>query len=90
MSDAPQTGKVDAAEIEFLRAELLTGLTLTKIAREAKYEDKRKRNRLNARKAYDSILRFMPKTDMGNEELNDIRSRLEQLRSELRLLGEQV
>jgi len=90
MSDAPQTGKVDAAEIEFLRAELLTGLTLTKIAREAKYEDKRERNRLNARKAYDSILRFMPKTDMGNEELNDIRSRLEQLRSELRLLGEQV
>ena len=90
MSDAPQTGKADAAEIEFLRAELLTGLTLTKIAREAKYEDKRERNRLNARKAYDSILRFMPKTDMGNEELNDIRSRLEQLRSELRLLGEQV
>ena len=33
MSDASHEGKANAAEIEFLRAELLTGLTLTKIAR---------------------------------------------------------
>ena len=90
MSDAAQGGKADAADIKFLRAELVTGLTLCKIAREASHEDKRERNRLNARKAYDSILRFMPKADIVSEELNDIRLRLEQLRSELRLLGEAI
>ena len=90
MSDASHEGRGNAAEIEFLRTELATGLTLCKIAREASHEDKRERNRLNARKAYDSILHFMPKADIVSEEWNDIRSRLEQLRSELRLLGEAV
>jgi len=90
MSDATHHARSGAAEIEFLRAELLTGLTLSKIAREARHEEKRNRNRLNARKAYDSILHFMQKANVGSEELNDIRSKLEQLRSELRLLGEAV
>ena len=90
MSDAPREVRADCAEIEFLRAELLTGLTLSKIAREARHDDKRERNRLNARKAYDSILRFMPKVDIVSEDLMDIRSKLEQLRSELQLLGEAV
>jgi hypothetical protein len=43
------------AEVHFLRSELLTGLTLTKLALEARHRDKSDRNRANARKAYDSI-----------------------------------
>ena len=89
MSDTPNEARANAAEIEFLRAELLTGLTLSKIARSSD-GDKRERNRVNARKAYDSILRFMPKSDLLGEELDEIKSKLELLRAELRLLGEAI
>ena len=47
----------DQAGIDFIRAELKTGSTLAHIALNSDGE-KRERNRVNARKAYDSILHF--------------------------------
>jgi len=78
------------AELEFLRAELTTGLTLSRIALDAKDEGKVDRNRVNARKAYDSVLHYMPKTFLPTPEWEEIKSRLAQLKAELKLLGEDI
>ncbi len=78
------------AELEFLRAELTTGLTLARIALDAQDEEKIERNRVNARKAYDSILHFMPRSFVPTAEWEEIKSKLAQLRDELKLLGEKL
>jgi len=76
-------------EVGFLRSELQTGLTLTKIALDASHRDKTTRNRANARKAYDAVLRFSPKVSLSNDEISEIKSKLEQLKAELKMLGEE-
>ncbi len=78
------------AEAGFLRAELQTGLTLANIALEATRRQTTARNRTNARKAYDAILRFFPKVKLSADETEEIKSLLEQLKSKLRLLGEEI
>lgn len=78
------------AEVDFLRSELHTGLTLTKIALDARRPTKSSRNRANARKAYDSVVRFAPKVNLSPDETDEIKSKLNQLRTELKLLGEEV
>ena len=77
-------------EIAFLRAELDTGFTFSKIALGANYEDKRARNQANARRAYDTILHFLPSTDLEADEATEIKSKLEQLKSGLKVLGEKI
>lgn len=75
---------------EFLRAELLVGTTRANIARNTSDESKKQRNRSEARKAYDSILRFLPQTSLSQEEKEQIESKLTELKFALRSLGEQV
>src|SRR5215467_14071524 len=48
------------ARTEFLRTELFAGITRTNIAQSTPDESKKQRNRREARKAYDTILRFLP------------------------------
>ena len=82
---------MDAAhhEDEFLRVELQTGLMFSKIAREARHRDKRDRNCAQARRAYDALLRFIPKLLNGSFVGSDEMTRgLGRLKSELRELGE--
>src|SRR5215475_4767657 len=50
----------EKGEIESLRAEALTGLTFSKIAPRSHPQEKTDRNRAKARKAYDTLLGFMP------------------------------
>ena len=76
------------AEVEFLRSELTTGLTLSKIALDADQQDKAERNRVNAKKAYDTVLRFIPRVSLSREETSEIKSKLAQLRAALERLGE--
>lgn len=78
------------AGTEFLRAELLAGLTRARIAQNATTGSKRERNRLEARKAYDTILRFLPQTSLSQEDEEQIRSKLTELKFELQSLGENV
>ena len=78
------------AEVDFLRSELQTGLTLTKIALDASRGDRTSRNRVNARKAYDAVVRFTPKVSLSESETNEIKSKLDQLRTQLQLLGEEI
>jgi hypothetical protein len=78
------------AEIDFLRSEIDTGLTFAKIALDAHRHDTRNRNRLNARKAYDAVLRFMPRVNLSPEESSEMKIRVEHLKAELDRLGEEV
>jgi hypothetical protein len=80
----------NGGEVEFLRAELDTGFTLARIALHATHEDKTNRNRRNARKAYDSLLHFIPRATLAPEEADEIKSKLETLRSKLLELGEEI
>lgn len=76
------------AEVESLRAELDTGLTMAQIALDASHAEKTERNRTNARKAYDSLLHFIPRTQLEPEIADEIDVKLEQLRLKLHELGE--
>jgi hypothetical protein len=78
------------AGVEFLRAELHTGLTFATIALQATYKDKIDRNRINARKAYDSLLHYISKTALDSETALVIEVKLEELRFKLHELGEQL
>jgi hypothetical protein len=81
---------LESGEIEFLRAEVLTGLTFAKIALGARHQDKIDRNRVNAKKAYDTLLRFMPHDDATSGAWDDVRAKIAELRSQLQQLGEKV
>lgn len=75
----------------FIRAELDTGLTLSRIALNAAGDQqKRERNRVNARKAYDAILHFMPDALMTDADVDEVREALKKLRSNLLELGEDL
>jgi hypothetical protein len=78
------------AEVEFLRTEVRTGLTLSAIALRGGDKGRVDRNRVNARKAYDALLHFIPKVPLTNEEAGEINVKLAELKSELRLLGEDL
>ena len=79
-----------AAETHFLRAELHTGLSFSKIALKAEDESKIERNRANARKAYDTLLRFIPDATLSTEETKEINSQMAALKADLQHLGEDV
>jgi len=81
---------VSLGGLGFLRTELETGLMLARIARSAKRADKRDRNLLNARKAYEAVLRFMPGVMLTTRQTEELKKKLERLKKELRTLGEDV
>lgn len=74
---------------DFLRTEIRTGLTFSRIALDSTRKDKRERNRANARKAYDAIVRFMHGSTPDADEAKEIKRGLAQLKSELVKLGEE-
>lgn len=76
------------SETDFLRTEILTGLTMAKIALDSTRKSKRERNRANARKAYDAVLHFMRSSPLEGDEADEIKRGLAQLKSELVKLGE--
>jgi hypothetical protein len=73
---------------QFINAELDTGLTFLRIALGAKGRNKIERNRMNARKAYDSALHFLPSTSLSAEEARMIKEKIASLESGLVKLGE--
>jgi len=72
----------------FVNAELDTGLTFARIALGAKGSDKVDRNRVNARKAYDSAMHFLPSTSLNTEEAGAIKEKISALQAALTKLGE--
>jgi len=78
--------QVDDVETSF-NAELNTGLMFARVAATAKYPDKYERNRVNARKAYDTALKYM---DMDKAESAEFKEKLDELKRALRQLGESL
>jgi hypothetical protein len=77
-------------EAQFLRTELLAGLNFSKIAFDTKDELKIERNRVNARKAYNALLHFIPAAILSPEEAEEINLGITDLKAALRRLGEDV
>lgn len=80
----------DRYAMAFLNAELNTGLTLSRVAMGTRSQEKRDRNRVNARKAYDSILHYLPGSHLTTSEADDFELKLHELRSVLKSLGETI
>ena len=78
------------AGMKFLRTELRAGITRAHIAKNTSDESKKQRNRQEARKAYDAVLRFLPQTFLSQEEKEEIDSKLTELKFALRSLGDEV
>src|SRR5262249_7600174 len=84
-------GHLRGVDVEFLHTEIQLGLTMAKIARELRHDEKEERNRANARKAYDTVLRFIPKLKgLTAEEAAKFKVGLAQLKSALQKLGEKL
>jgi hypothetical protein len=71
-------------------AEALTGLTFSKIALASRYQEKTERNRAHARKAYDTLLRFMSRDNATSGAWGEIRAKVAELKSDLQQLGEDL
>ncbi len=76
----------------FLIAELRTGITFANLALTPASQDKShiERHRSNARRAYDSFLKFRVRVALSDADLAELEEMAAQLRSALRQLGEKV
>ena len=82
-------GQTRKAAADFLQTELETSLTFAEAALSAAYDmEKRERDRANARKGYDTILRFSRKYPIQPSAAEDFAERLGHLKSALHTLGE--
>ncbi len=77
---------------DFLLAELKTGMTFAKLALSAPDYDRVKieRDTRNARKAYDSFLRFRRRVNLTDAENTELQTAADQLKQALRNLGEKI
>lgn len=76
--------------MHFLRAEVHAGLTFSSIAQETSDLERSKRNRTNARKAYEAILRFRDDENLSPADREEIEAGLVKVRSALKSLGEKI
>ena len=79
-----------SSEFDFLHAELSVCATLCRIAARAHDEKTKNRNRVNARKAYDTVVRFSRNAKLTGSQMSEVKSGLESLTIQLRQLGEKV
>ncbi len=79
---------IQKATLTFLHTELDTGLTFAQIALHSHFAETKRRNQANARKAYDTFLRWRG-TPMSRAEVAEIEEKLSRLESALKALGEQ-
>jgi hypothetical protein len=74
---------------DFLKTDLDTALTFVDIASQAGLNlGKKLRNQANARRAYDTVLRFLKHATLNAEEDREIYDRLSRLKLALEKLGE--
>ncbi len=78
------------AGVEFLLTELRTGKTFVELAQQAGGDSRKiKRNQQHARKAYDSVLKFIDRVVLSDKERLKIDDGLHALKASLKELGEQ-
>jgi len=76
--------------IDFIRVELSTGLLMSQMALSSATPAKRERNRANARKAYDALVRFLPRLHVPPTMMVEFNEKLVELKSRLQRLGEEL
>jgi hypothetical protein len=74
--------------MEFINTDLDVALTFTKIAQKSRNQETVTRNRANARRAYDTVLRYLQRVSATAEASEQINTKLEQVKSALQKLGE--
>jgi hypothetical protein len=79
---------LNATNAEFLKIDVETALTFSGLALETDNPEKRNRNRKNARKAYDTILRLWVNVIFTPTEEGWMHEKMGHLKSDLELLGE--
>lgn len=82
--------RTKVAETQCLRTELHAGFSFSRIALQSKDESRIERNRANARKAYDALLRFIPEAIPSPEDTKEIDSQMAALKANLQQLSEDV
>ena len=78
----------DRLGLEYLISDMDLALTFLQIAATSSDRETRERNRKNARKAYETVLHFLPRLDPTAEERQTIEEKLAALRTRLQALGE--
>ena len=73
---------------EFLLTDIDTALTFMDVAESTDKADIRKRNYANARKAYDTVLRFMQNQPIDDDQREKLASKLTLLKSRLQNAGQ--
>jgi hypothetical protein len=79
-----------AGTFTFLRTSADTGLIYASIAWTANDEEKVRRHRANARRAYNSIQHFIKQVELTSDEKAELTPKVEKLKRELHALGEPV
>lgn len=79
---------MNRAGVHFLKIDLETALTFLDIARRTQDKGRQERNRRAARRAYDTIVKFMARVKLGDEESHTLVVGLEQLKCALEKSGE--
>ena len=83
------TGKqLNSTNVDFLKIDVETALTFTGLALETDNQEKKERNRKNARKAYDTIRQLWNKVTFTPSEETFMHEKLGRLKNDLELLGE--
>ena len=80
--------KFNRVSTDFLKVDVQTALTFSKIALETNDSVKKHRNQRSARKAYDTVVKLMKKVEPKEHDAQDLSSSLKRLKSELQSLGE--
>ncbi len=81
--------ELNAVSVEVLKTDLNTGMTFAHIAQQSTRDpEKKRRNRANARKAYDSVLDYEKRLEITEKDKRDIAEKLTRLKSVLIQLGE--
>ena len=82
-------GRTEKTGFAFLMTDLDLAMTMAQIAAQAAQDQqKRLRNRENARRAYDAVVQLSHKAILNESEREQLNEKLGRLKSELETLGE--
>ena len=82
--------KLNASVVQLVKTDLKAGLTFARIAQQGRSDaDTKYRNQTNARKAYDTILKWEKRLVLTEHDEHDIAEKLILLKSALIALGEE-
>jgi hypothetical protein len=82
--------RLQQARRDFLITESELGITLADLALRADDRVKARRNRKQARTAYNALQRYVPKVALTPQESKEVNSKLRRLKSKLLRLGEKL